>query len=345
MTEEFHLEPGIYESVPWSDYVRIPYMSPSTLKHGLRSMRRLKRAIDGEIYPSAKTVAVGQVVHCLIAGEHEERIAVMPDYHLDPDNLTAGTEKKPPASMFVKSGDLSAAGRKWAELCVANGFPEDHVLPFRVDREQTTSKTTNYVQAKVEEFGADNEGMDIITEADHQRAKDVVSRLMAHKHCAELIQKSKQEITVIGEIEGVKVKTRLDGFWKEGHTCGCWDLKTTSDIAPDVFYRLCKKFGYLFQFGFHNAILATCGVQLQCYDVIGAEVQDDFDVGVIQIQPFELLDDWADKVRELLAQYRICRSKDEWPGLYDDKGEQGVLCVPNWDMKDANYDWKEIDND
>lgn len=82
-------KPGIYPNIDWDTYRAIPFISPSTLKKGLRSMRHLKRAIDGDIpQPSPDAVAVGQAVHCIIAGE-EDRLAVMPDWHLMPENLTA----------------------------------------------------------------------------------------------------------------------------------------------------------------------------------------------------------------------------------------------------------------
>lgn len=86
------MNPGIYANIDWDEYRALPYPSPSTLKKGLRSMRHLKRALDGEIPPpSPDAVAVGQAVHCIIAGE-EDRLAVMPDWHLDPLNVT-GTGK------------------------------------------------------------------------------------------------------------------------------------------------------------------------------------------------------------------------------------------------------------
>lgn len=86
-------EPGIYFDIPWAQYINCPYMNPSTLKHGCRSMKRLKRAMDGECRPSEKTTAVGNAVHTLLAGEFDERFAVMPAFENDPDNLT-GTGKK-----------------------------------------------------------------------------------------------------------------------------------------------------------------------------------------------------------------------------------------------------------
>jgi hypothetical protein len=325
------MDVGIHEDVSWEDYLRLPYMNPSTLKSGQRSMRRLKRAIDGEIYPPAKTVAVGQVTHCILAGEDKERIAVLPEYELDADNMTAGKEKKPPAKMYTTKGDLSAAGKKWEELCVEHGVDPGKVDSIFVDRVQTDSKATAYYKASVASFNALNEDKDVVTSFDYRKAQGIVERLQGHRHCAELVDKSRQEMTIIGTIEGMKVKTRIDGLWNDGPEWGAWDLKTTSDIAPDAFYRICRKFGYLFQFAFHVLALQSCGIQLQSYDIIAAEIQDDFDVGVIGV-PFNVLDDWGDIVCDVMKAFKLALASDRWPGLYDDTGAQGLLEIPNWDM-------------
>ena len=75
--------------VSWADYLQMPEMNPSTLKHGAKSMLRLKRAIDGECKPDPRNVAVGNATHCILAGELEERYAVMPAFENHTDNCTA----------------------------------------------------------------------------------------------------------------------------------------------------------------------------------------------------------------------------------------------------------------
>lgn len=105
------MKPGIYENLSWDAYREIKLPSPSLLKHGLRSMKRLKRAKDGELKgPSSKTVAVGQCVHCLVAGEMD-RVAVMPAFELDEANVTAtGKQSNSKATSYVKE-----ASAKWIE--------------------------------------------------------------------------------------------------------------------------------------------------------------------------------------------------------------------------------------
>ena len=101
-------EPGIYFDISWEQYCRCSYMSPSLLKHGQRSMKRLRRAIDGECKPSAKTTAVGNAVHCMLAGEFEDRNAVMPAFELDAENQTAtGKKSTAKTTAYYKESKLA----------------------------------------------------------------------------------------------------------------------------------------------------------------------------------------------------------------------------------------------
>jgi len=89
--------------VSWEDYLMMPEMNPSTLKHGAKSMLRLRRAIEGECRPAASAVAVGNATHCIIAGELDERYAVMPAFENHTANCTAtGAPSTSKATKFYK---------------------------------------------------------------------------------------------------------------------------------------------------------------------------------------------------------------------------------------------------
>lgn len=95
----------IYYDMSWDEYRGRSEMNPSTLKHGTRSMKRLWRAISGECQPNPQTVAVGNAVHCMIAGELEERFAIMPAFEDDDGNRTAKGDlpKNPKATAYYKA--------------------------------------------------------------------------------------------------------------------------------------------------------------------------------------------------------------------------------------------------
>lgn len=279
------MNPGIYHGMAWDDYRAINLPSPSLQKHGLRSMKRLKRAIDGECQPSSKTVAVGQCVHCIVAGEMD-RVAIMPAFEKDEGNVTA-------------------TGK------------------------QSNSKATTYYKEASQKWLEENQGKQILSEVEQATAAKAYRSLQANREAKKLIDRSKLEVTVVGKIEGVLCKTRMDGLVLE--ELRGWDLKTCPDVEPRRFYQHSKKLGYYFQFAWQRLLLSDLGYELQQYDIIALETQDDYDCGVIEV-PFALLDVWGEKVKSVVAQYAMSRRKNDWPGLYP--AGKGILQVPNWDMGD-----------
>ena len=280
---EWKPEPGIYPNVTWEKYKSIPYPSQSMLKHGLRSMKRMKRAMNGELGLSRETVAIGQAVHCMVAGE-VDRLAVMPKFELMPENVTA------------------------------TGKP-------------SKQKTTTFYKESKAVWEKENQDKDIIKDREMETARHVVHLLTKNRSAVKLIDSSQLEVTVIGTIEGVLCKTRMDGLNIEEKSG--WDLKTTDNIEPQVFYRMAKRLGYFFQFGMQKLLLESVGMSLQKYEIIAAEVDGDFDNGVLLV-PFQLIDDWSEKVVSVVQQYRVAQADDQWPGLYP--AEIGVVDVPEYDM-------------
>ncbi|MCA9018036.1 MAG: PD-(D/E)XK nuclease-like domain-containing protein [Planctomycetaceae bacterium] len=56
-------EPGIYQSIPFSDYQQWDAMNVSTLVHGLNSMKHLKAALDGKMSKDSKDLSFGRALH------------------------------------------------------------------------------------------------------------------------------------------------------------------------------------------------------------------------------------------------------------------------------------------
>lgn len=79
----------------WDEYRAIPRMNPSTLAHGKKSMRQLKAVIDGGFYEETNAMRLGTGIHALTLepDEFKDRFAVVPDYHLDPQNKTGKGER------------------------------------------------------------------------------------------------------------------------------------------------------------------------------------------------------------------------------------------------------------
>lgn len=83
------------QRIGWDDYRAIKRMNPSTLAHGKKSMRQLKAVIDGGFYEETNAMRLGTGIHALTLEpeDFEATFAVVPDFHLDPQNKTGKGER------------------------------------------------------------------------------------------------------------------------------------------------------------------------------------------------------------------------------------------------------------
>lgn len=328
------LDIGIYVGMPWEEYKAIDLPNQSMLKHGVRSMKHLKRYIDGEITFNPDVFRVGNAVHCMVAGELDDRYAVMPDFELMPGNMTNGKPelKQRPKKLKKVNGELSKLGKEWEELCEQNniidfevwdGFLETGRI---VGKRPSDSKRTNWYAEKVEQWKKENPGLEPISQDELEQARKCYRELWCNDDCRNEIDKADLEAVVIGDIEGVRCKARLDFLDRDLRRWG--DLKTTRDIEEDAFYRQFKRLNYGFQLAFHDLLLASVNYQMQSCFMIAAEVSGDFDTGLIEI-PCAVYESKHELVRNTVSHYQQCKNDERWPGLYPNGG---FLKVPNWDM-------------
>lgn len=97
----------ITPNLSWEQYRQIKKMNPSTMVHGhTRSMKRLKRAIDGKIEYKSEPVFIGIGVHALLLEPEafEASYVVMPDFHREPGNVTGkGEPSESKATTYYKT--------------------------------------------------------------------------------------------------------------------------------------------------------------------------------------------------------------------------------------------------
>lgn len=84
----------------WEAYCDLKRMNASTIVAANKSMLRLKSAIAGGFPEETDAMRLGTGIHALLLepDEFEERFAVVPDFHLDAANVTAGKNGKPTTS-------------------------------------------------------------------------------------------------------------------------------------------------------------------------------------------------------------------------------------------------------
>lgn len=96
------MEPGIYEDVPFADYLAWDALSNSRLSLMAKSPRHYKIGFCKEPTPAMQ---LGSLYHCGVLEPlmFADRYAICPDYHLDAENCTTnGAASKSTATKYVK---------------------------------------------------------------------------------------------------------------------------------------------------------------------------------------------------------------------------------------------------
>ena len=95
----------INANIPWADYCQVKRMNPSTLVAGVHSMKRLKSRIDEGFPEETNAMRKGSGGHALLLepDQFEKRFVVVPDFNLDPDNVTGkGDRSESKATTYYK---------------------------------------------------------------------------------------------------------------------------------------------------------------------------------------------------------------------------------------------------
>jgi hypothetical protein len=115
-------KPGIYENVPFHEYLEWDAISNSRLSLMAKSARAYKYGTPIEPKPYLQ---LGRLIHCNVLEESafRERYAVYPDFHLDADNCTGdGESSRAKTTKYVK--------RRIDEFQEANAGKEIVPLPW-----------------------------------------------------------------------------------------------------------------------------------------------------------------------------------------------------------------------
>jgi len=273
--------------ISFDEYQKIPRMNASTLVHGkTKSMKALRRAMNGRTEPPSKAMRFGNKYHELILEPEtfETRFCVMPNFSVMPGNCT----------------DKGAPSTSWAtKFCLSS-------------------------KSKFETDAA-ADGMQVITREEYDRGLAMCESVADNEYASEIIASCEKEITLLGEIDGVAIKCRLD-------LCGdvIADLKGTRNASLVPFGVSAAQLAYGFKLSMYREIFRQNFETVPEVLVIAVETDGDFDCVVYDSWETSL-DAGYRSVRDVIAQYKQCLKNDRWPGV--DRGERSVpVYVPNWSM-------------
>ncbi len=205
------------------------------------------------------------------------------------------------------------------------------------DGEQSTSKATKYVKAKVAEFKEANKDKEFLPHEDVEKAKRMIEAIRNHPSANMWFEDSKKEVTILGEIEGLRFKGRIDLFGR-----AIVDLKNTNNASPFAFGGIFARLRYDMRLAIYRELARQHDGKVRDVYIIAQEDSEPFDTVVYPIQS-PVLDNAIDQVKGLVREYKKCVATDEWPGI--DKGEDYVeLHLPQWfygeDQEDG-LDWSD----
>jgi len=292
-------------NISWTDYCNIKRMNGSTIVAGMKSMLRLKRCIDGGYPEESNVMRIGTGVHALLLEPQAfiDRFVIMPDFHLHQENMRAAKNKS-------ESDD---------------------------DR-RTESKATNYYKQRRDEFISSNQGKSILPQETFNSCLKCIAALRSRPAIRKHIDGANTEVTVLGEIECVEFKGRIDILKPSAIV----DLKTTNDVTPRLFGRIFANFHYGEKLAIYRELVRQNTAGERDVFIIAQEPDGDFDNCVIPI-PDAVLDNGLERVKRLVRKYKECLATNVWPGV--DGGEDEVpLYVPQWAMEDSGDElvaWSE----
>lgn len=282
-----------------TEYRQLKRMNASTLVHGLHSMKRLQRVLDEQPMTPTDAMQLGTAIHYAILepGEFNARYVVMPDFHRDPANVTAGGKA-------------------------------------------SNSKATSYYRQRCEQFEAENVGKTILSEWQMQVIMCCLKETTSKPGMLELLKSCQKEVVLLGEIDGVECKGRVDLLGPNY----LGDLKTTQNAEPRAFGRVYCDLRYSFRLAFYRELARQNGYQIERVQVIAQETIGDFDCVVYDV-PDIAIDVAFRKVRSVLNQYKECLVSGVWPGLDGGSGPM-LVHLPPWELEvEDELEWSETDSE
>lgn len=256
---------GLYQDVPFADYLAWNLPSQSSIKAGRITMAHLKAALDGE-----RTVKVT-------------------------DDMTLGAAL---GVAFLEPAQMATRVVLW-DGGIRRGKEWD---AFRLE----------------------HAGKAILTENMYRKLDGMVKSLRRNAAVRKWVSTIEAvEVSVVGKIEGVKVKGRCDALPATGPIV---DIKKVTSCDDRTIAAVVERLGYFIQGALYRKLFNRRGFELLCvegtypHDVRRVTFTEDY------------LSDGLDTVTGILNGMKHCQQTGIWPGYGDEPLE---LDIPAW--RDAGF--------
>ena len=178
------------------------------------------------------------------------------------------------------------------------------ILPEGLDRRTKEGK------AIYEEFK--NSGKKLISQDDYTKICMMEVNLRSNDLIKPMMVGGNNEVTLVGEILGVKVKARLDRMTEEGDII---DLKSMNDIPTTKNFRsTIFQYKYYVQAAFYSMLVKEATGREPKFYFIAMEKADPYSVRVFTLDE-EFLNRGKEEIVNGLKYYKACVESNFWPSF------------------------------
>lgn len=155
-------------------------------------------------------------------------------------------------------------------------------------------------------------GKKLISQEDYDRICNMEVNLRRDELIRPMMQGGSNEVTLVGELFGVKVKARLDRITEGGDII---DLKSMNDIPKRRNFRSTVfSFKYNIQAAFYSLLLEEITGKRPKFYFIAMEKNAPFSVRVFTLDE-TFMQKGIDEVKKGLTYYKACVKEDFWPAF------------------------------
>lgn len=155
-------------------------------------------------------------------------------------------------------------------------------------------------------------GKKLISQEDYDRICNMEVNLRRDELIKPMMQGGSNEVTLVGELYGVKVKARLDRITEDGDII---DLKSMNDIPKRRNFRSTVfSFKYYIQQAYYSLLLEEITGKRPKFYFIAMEKNAPFSVRVFTLDE-TFMKKGIDEVKKGLTYYKACVKEDFWPAF------------------------------
>lgn len=173
-------------------------------------------------------------------------------------------------------------------------------------------------------FIEDHPGFTVVTQEESDKAKELVETVESYDpHVIKFFKQTINEQAIIGEIEGVPVKCKLDA-WSE-KLGKIYDVKTTESLAK--FRRSFYDLGYHRQAAWYLRLAQLAGLAAEQFVFFVVESSAPYCHKFVTVTE-EVIEDGREDIDQAFEIYKECYLANDWSEGYSD--DVLVIHRPHW---------------